>query len=490
MNLLDQDLLSVQEARILAERGREAQKKLAAFPQEQLDDIVEAIAAEMEQHAEELARFSQEETDYGRWQDKYVKNRFVCTTLRQQLKPLRCVGIIEENKAQRTADVGVPLGVIVALPPATSPVSVTISTAMIAIKAGNAVIFSPHPRVRKTIGKTLDYLIAAAETAGLPEGALAYLHTVSAAGTRELMQHKATALVMNTGVPAMLDLCKQSGKPFIYGGHGHGPAFIERTANLQQAVADIMLSKTFDYGMGAGAEQAVVVDGCVSETVQREFEKRGAYFLSDAESHQLGRRLFPKGALDLELVGQCAETLAKAAGLQVPAGTKLLIAPQSHVPLDDGYHRELLCPVLAWYVEEDWRHACEKCIELLLTEGTGHTLVIHSQDEAVIRQFALQKPVGRILVNTPSVLGSVGITTNLFPSFTLGSGSAGSGITADNVSPRNLIYIRKVGYGVRNGMQALRQLAGSAAMEMPTETVTLEQMVRMLLEQELRQKTL
>ena len=132
----------------------------------------------------------------------------------------------------------------------------------------------------------------------------------------------------------------------------------------------------------------------MSETVQHEFEKKGAYFLSDAESRQLGRRLFPKGELDVELVGQSAETVAKAAGLQVPAGTKLLIAPQSHVPLDDGYRRQLLCPVLAWYVEEDWRHACEKCIELLLTEGTGHTLVIHSQDEAVIRQFALQKAGG------------------------------------------------------------------------------------------------
>lgn len=490
MNLLDQDLLSVQEGRILAERGREAQKKLAAFSQEQLDNIVEAIAVEMEQHGEELARLSQEETDYGRWQDKYAKNRFVCTTLRQQLKPLRCVGIIGEDKARGTAEVGVPFGVIVALPPATSPVSVAISTAMMAIKAGNAIIFSPHPRARNVIGKALEYLIAAAEAAGLPEGAIAYLHTLSVAGTKELIQHKATALVINTGVSEMLETCRQSGKPFIYGGHGHGPAFIERTANLQQAVDDILLSKTFDYGMGAGAEQAVVVDGCVSEMVQHEFEKRGAYFLSDAESRQLGRRLFPKGALDVELVGQSAELLAKAAGLQVPAGTKLLIAPQSHVPLEDGYRRQLLCPVLAWYVEEDWRHACEKCIELLLTEGTGHTLVIHSQDEAVIRQFALQKPVGRILVNTPSVLGSAGITTNLFPSFTLGSGSAGNGMTADNVSPLNLIYIRKVGYGVRNGAQALKQLVGSAVGEKPAEAVTLEQMVRLLLEQELRQKTL
>ena len=238
--------------------------------------------------------------------------------------------------------------------------------------------------------------------------------------------------------------------------------------------------------MGVGAEQAVVVDGCVAEAVQQEFEKRGAYFLSEEESRILGNRLFPKGKQDDTMVGQSAEQVARRAGLTVPAGTKLLVAVQSHVPLDDGYRRELMCPVLAWYVEEDWRHACEKCIELLLTQGTGHTLVIHSKDEAVIRQFALQKPVGRILVNTPAVLGSMGITTDLFPALTLGSGSAGQGITADNVSPRNLIYIRKVGYGVRQGDMALAQLSGKETQTVSNEQQNLEQLIRQMLAQELR----
>ena len=232
------------------------------------------------------------------------------------------------------------------------------------------------------------------------------------------------------------------------------------------------------------------MDSCVAENVRREFDSRGAYFLSEEETQRLGTRLFPKDRLDVELIGQSAETLASKAGITVPDGTKLLIAVQSYVPLDDGYRRELLCPVLAWYVEEDWRHACEKCIELLLTEGTGHTLVIHSRDEHVIRQFALQKPVGRVLVNTPAVLGSMGMTTNLFPAVTLGSGSVGQGITADNVSPKNLIYIRKVGYGVRKGEQALAKLGDERQRETIKEELTLEQMVRLLLERELRQNSL
>lgn len=482
MNLMDQDLISIQEARILAERGRDAQKKLASFSQEELDRIVEQIAITMDRHAAELARLSAEETDYGRQQDKELKNRFVCTTLRQQLKDMRCVGMIAEDPVNGTADVGVPLGMLIALPPATSPVSVTISNAMIAIKSGNSIIFSPHPRAKKTIAKALEWMMEAAGEAGLPEGALDYLHTVTPAGTRELMQHPATALILNTEVPEMLAECKASGKPVIYGGHGHGPAFIERTADLKQAVSDIMLSKTFDNGIGTAAEQAVVVDGPVAEAVQKEFEQNGAYFLSEEESRQLGRRLFPKGVLDSELIGLPADILANRAGLVIPPDTKLLVVPQSHVvPLDDGYRKELLCPVLAWYVESDWRHACEKCIELLLTEGTGHTLVIHSNDAEVIRQFALQKPVGRVLVNTPATLGSIGITTNLFPSMTLGSGSAKKGITADNVSPMNLVYIRKVGYGVRNGAQALQQLQ-----EQPVaDSMSLEELVRLVLQQKM-----
>ncbi len=488
MNLIDQDLLSVQEARILAERGMEAQKQLARFSQEQLDSIVNVPppwnSTQKSWHVP-LGK----KPKYGCWQDKLVKNRFVCTTLREQLKSIRCVGMIAEDKNKKTADVGVPIGMIVALPPATSPVSVTLSTVLVALKAGNAIIVSPHPRAYKTISRALEWMIAAAQEAGLPEGALAYLHTVTVAGTRQLMEHKGTACIINTGVPAMLDYCYCAGKPVIYGGNGHGPAFIERTADVAQAVADIVLSKTFDYGMGAAAEQSVVIDSPVADLARREFERRGAYFLSTEEAKQLGSKLFPKGQLNPELVGHSASFLAAKAGIQVPADTQLLMVEQSYVPVEPGYRKELLCPVLAWYVEDDWRHACEKCIELLLTEGTGHTLVIHSQDEAVIRQFALQKPVGRILVNTPASLGSVGITTNLFPAFTLGSGSAGKGITADNISPMNLVYIRKVGYGVRDGGQALQRLT---AQEQPadSQSMTLEQLVRMLLEQEIRQKTL
>lgn len=248
----------------------------------------------------------------------------------------------------------------------------------------------------------------------------------------------------------MLKAAYASGKPVIYGGTGNGPAFIERTADIRQAVQDIIASKTFDNGVVSAAEQSIVVDSCIEREVKRELEASGGYFMTEEEAERLGKMFYyPDGSANPELAGKPAESLAKWAGFSVPAGTKVLISRQKYVSENNPYSREKLCPVLAYYIEDDWMHACEKCIELLLSERNGHTLVIHSKDPEVIRQFALKKPVGRMLVNTPAVFGSMGATTNLFPAMTLGSGSAGDGITSDNVSPMNLIYVRKVGYGVR-----------------------------------------
>ncbi|MDD6311037.1 MAG: aldehyde dehydrogenase family protein [Firmicutes bacterium] len=450
MNIIDNDLLSIQEARILAENAKDAQVKLAGFAQDKLDAIVENMAAAVAPFAEDLAKMSAEETEYGVWQDKYVKNRFACEYLPLHLKEMKCVGIISRDDSKRIMDIGVPMGVLVSLCPATSPVSTTIYSALIAIKSGNSIIFSPHPRAKKTIGKVLDIMIQAAEEAGLPGGAMSYLHTITKSGTEELMNHNNTALILNTGVPDMLESAYKSGKPVIYGGTGNGPAFIERTANIHQAVIDIIASKSFDNGVVSAAEQSIVVDGCIADQVREEFKANGAYFMTEDEAERLGKLYFFKdGTPNPELYGKSASDLAKWAEIPAPSNVRVLISEQKYVSENNPYSKEKLSPVMAFFVEDDWMHACEKCIELLLSEKQGHTLVIHSNDESVIEQFALKKPVGRVLVNTPAVYGSMGATTNLFPAMTLGSGSAGQGITSDNVSPMNLIYVRKVGYGVR-----------------------------------------
>lgn len=450
MNLIDNDLLSIQEARILVENARDAQQRLAMLPQEKLDEAVRAMASVVSQHAKALAMESVDETDYGNWQDKLVKNRFVSEYLAVHLEGMRCVGVICRDTHTHMMEIGVPLGVLVALPPATNPVSTTVYKALIAIKSGNAVVFSPHPRAQKVTAHVLDLMIGAAKAAGLPEGVLSYLHTVTKAGSEALMGHALVSLVMVTGVPAMLEAAQQSGKPLIYGGAGNGPAFIERSADIERAVMDIIASKTFDYGVVSAAEQSIVVDSPIEKEVHAALERHGGYFLTEEEAARLGKIFYFKdGSINPEAIGKSALSLAKWAKIDVPLQTKVLIVPQRYVSPHNPYSKEKLCPVLSYFIEDDWMNACEKCIELLLTERSGHTLVIHSQDEAVIEQFALKKPVGRLLINTPAVYGSMGMTTNLFPAMTLGSGVVGQGITTDNVSPMNLIYRRKVGYGVR-----------------------------------------
>lgn len=447
---MDIDLLSVQEARILIENAREAQKILAAFPQEKLDEMVKRMASETAKYARELAVMSSEETGFGKWQDKWVKNIFASDFLYQKIKSMKVVGIIAEDQENKTMDIGVPVGVIVALVPSTNPVSTTIYKALIAIKSGNAVVFSPHPKARKTIGKVLDILIRAAEASGLPPGALAYLHTITVDGTVELMNHKDTSLLLVTGVPKMVKAAYASGKPVIYGGPGNGPAFIERSADIKQAAADIIASRMFDNGIVSASEQSIVVEDCIADEVRLELKKNGTYFLTEKNSEELSQLfLRPDGTINPEIVGKSAVELAQKIGLSLPDDVKVLVSEQKYVSPTNPYSREKLCPVLAFYIEKDWRNACEKCIELLLNDGRGHTLVIHSRNDHVIREFALKKPVSRVLVNTPSTLGGIGATTNLFPALTLGCGAASGGFTSDNVSPMNLINIRKVGYGVR-----------------------------------------
>lgn len=449
--IADKDLLSIQQARILAENAFAAQKRLALFSQEKLDAIVECVADEVEKHVKALAVMSHEETDYGRTDDKLFKNRFVCGRVREELRGMRCVGVLEEDHQKHLLKIGVPMGVILALCPVTSPVSTTIYKSLLAIKSGNAIIFSPHPGALKSIVHVLDIIIRTAQSCGLPVGCISYLDTVTKSGTCELINHPAISLVLMTGVPGMFEATRCSGKPVIYGGMGNGPAFIERTADIRQAACDIVRSKLFDNGIAPSAEQSVVVDGCVEKEVRKAFRDHGAFFLSEEESYKLADHLFCRdGSHKRGMVGVSAHTLAKRAGLNVPEYAKVLIAERKYVSESDPYSRELLAPVLAYYVEDDWRFACEKCIELLLHERNGHSLVIHSRDEDVIMQFALKKPVGRLLVNTPASFGGMGATTNLFPALTLGSGVTGYGITSDNVSPLNLVYTRTVGYGVRN----------------------------------------
>ncbi|WP_207695889.1 acetaldehyde dehydrogenase (acetylating) [Enterococcus sp. DIV0212c] len=459
---IDKDLRSVQEARNIIVRAKKAQLQFKEFSVEKIDSIVEHVAIKAKEHAVELAQMAHEETGFGKVADKVIKNTFASQRVFEYIRDMKILGIIQEDQINKTMDIGIPLGVITALIPSTNPTSTAIYKSLIALKSGNGIVFSPHPNAQKCSKKTLDIIIAAAIEAGAPEGLIGYLDTLTLQGTQEMMKHKDVALILATGGEGMVRAAYNSGTPTISGGPGNGPAFIERSADIKQAVEDIITSKTFDNGVICASEQSIIAEDFIAEEVKRELLKQGAYFMTNEESDLLGNYLLkPNGAINAAVVGQSAQFLAEKAGFSVDNSIKILVSNQKGQPISsvNPYSREKLCPVLAYYTEKDWQNACERCIELLTNEGQGHTLTVHTKNEDVIREFALKKPVYRILVNTPAAIGGIGATTNLAPALTLGCGAIGHGSTSDNVSPWNLVNIRKVGFGVRS----LDELRGTGA---------------------------
>lgn len=446
----DKDLQSIQEVRDKVKQAKQAAARFSEYAQETIDQIVAALCAAALDNAEQLAKLAKEETGYGKWEDKVVKNTFAARTVYESMQGLKTVGILHDDREKKIVEVGVPVGVIAALIPSTNPTSTVIFKALIALKAGNAIIFSPHPTAVRCIRETVRILQEAATRSGAPEGILNCLTLPTLEGTNALMKHKDVSLILATGGEAMVRAAYSSGTPAIGVGPGNGPAFIERSADIPQAVQQILESKTFDNGVICASEQSIVVEEIIRDAVIAEMKQRGFYFLSQAESETLGRLLLrPNKTMNPAIVGRNAQEVAVLAGLSVPADAKVLVSFQDTVFYDNPYSREKLTTVLAFYTEPTWERACLRCLELLHNEGKGHTMTIHSKNEAVIREFALKKNVSRLLVNTPAALGGIGATTNLVPALTLGCGAAGRSSTSDNVGPLNLINIRRVAYGVR-----------------------------------------
>lgn len=462
---LDRDLQSIQEVRDLIARAKAAQKQLAAFSQRQLDDICAAIAADCAAHAEPLAKMAEEETGFGRWQDKTLKNLLGSAITWDSVKDMKTAGVLCENREKGLMEIGVPMGVVAALIPSTNPTSTAMYKSIISLKAGNSIVISPHPGAKKCIVETVKIIQEAARRAGAPDGAVGCISLTTMEATNALLTHRDIGVILATGGEAMVRAAYSSGNPAIGVGPGNGPSFIERTADIPLAVKRIFDSKTFDNGTICASEQSIVTERCIAKQVEEEVLRQGGYFLTDEQSKKLsGFLLRANGTMNPKIVGKTAQVIADMAGISIPAGTRVLVSRQTEVSRQNPYSREKLCPVLAFYVEDGWESACERSIAILQNEGAGHTMTIHSQNMDVIREFALKKPVSRLLVNTPGALGGVGATTNLAPALTLGCGAVGGSATSDNITPLNLINIRRVAWGVRE----LEDLRGTVPAAKPT----------------------
>lgn len=444
---LDQDLAARQEARRLATAGAKAQCILAEFPQEKLDAIVEAVAAAFEREAFSLAQMAVQETGFGNVEDKQAKNYFASHTVADAIRGKKYVGFLKEKNEEKLWEYGVPVGLIAAIVPSTNPTSTVCYKTLIALKSGNPIIFSPHPKALQCTLAAVKIVAESAEKAGAPKESVAALTIPSLAGCQELMQSPPVRLILATGGPGMVKAAYSSGKPAIGVGAGNGPAYIHRSADMEQALRCILQSKTFDNGTVCASEQSIIIEKGQEESLLTNSEKLGYHLMSPEEAEKLKHLLFrPNGSLNPEIVGKTAIYLAEKAGFSVPKTTKILLAREAQAGPNYPYSMEKLCPVLAMYVMDSEEAVLAKCVEILTHEGSGHTFAIHATDEGAIRRFGEKIPVSRFLVNTPAALGGIGKTTGLFPALTLGCGAVGGSSSSNNISPMDLVNIRRVAW--------------------------------------------
>lgn len=443
----DRDLASIAQARALVRRAKEVAPVLAEFSQQQIDAIVDAMAAAATPQAEALARLAHEETGYGDIADKIQKNLFASDKIYKFIRPMKTVGVVARYDDKKVIEIAEPFGVVAAIVPTTNPTSTALYKILIAIKARCPIVISPHPSAVRCITRTAELMNDAAVKAGCPAGAINWMTTVTLEGTQELMKARETSVILATGGMGLVRAAYSAGKPAYGVGPGNAPAYIERSADVTKAVRDIVTGKTFDNGLLCSSENSVVVDAPLVEEVKRQFVANGAHFLSAAEIDVLGKALVtPQRLPNPAFVGKTAAYIAQQVGISVAPGTRVLIAELAGVGRDYPLSIEKLCPVLSFYVVKDWQEGCERCKQILRYGGMGHTMSIHSRNEEVILQFGLKKPAFRIVVNTPTTLGSIGFTTSLDPSMTLGCGGWGGNITSDNISPRHLLNIKRLAY--------------------------------------------
>lgn len=446
----DLDLRSIQEARNRAVAAREAQRSFQFAKQEDVDRICRAMAEAAFAAAERLGAQAHEETGYGVALHKKLKNEFASRDVWDSIRDVPTCGVLRRDEASGIVEIGWPVGVIAALCPSTNPTSTAIFKVLIAVKARNAIVVAPHPTAVRCTAEAVRVMAEAGEAAGMPRGLVSCLETVSLAGTKELMEHYATSLILATGGTPMVRAAHSVGKPALGVGPGNVPVYVDRSADVPRAAADIVDSKSFDSSTICATEQTVVADRPIAAQLRAEMKARGAHWLSPEEATRLGELMFrPNGTMDPRFVGRTPQRVAEIAGFQVPATARVLVADLGGVGPAHPLAREKLTTVLGFIEEDGWRAGCERCIELLRFGGDGHSLVIHAEDEDVILAFGIEKPAFRILVNTWGTLGAIGSTTGLAPSMTLAPGGLGGAVVSDNITVRHVLNVKRLAYETR-----------------------------------------
>ncbi|WP_409346852.1 acetaldehyde dehydrogenase (acetylating) [Paenibacillus sp. MBLB4367] len=446
---LDADLQSIQEARNMVQEAREAQRLVEGMDQSRIDAIVKNMAQAAESEAGRLAVLAVEETGFGKADDKRIKNVFAARDVYDAIKDMKTVGIVSRDDIRKVWEIAQPFGVIAGIVPSTNPTSTVIYKSLIAVKARNAIVFSPHPAARRCSAEAAEVMQRAAEQAGAPSGLVQCLTLPSMTATNELMKHPSTDLILATGGSAMVEAAYSSGKPAYGVGPGNVPVYVHASANIQEAVRRILESKTFDFGTICASEQALVVDAEVKSEFVATCLRQGAYLLDEQEKQKVSAVIMNGKGLNPSIVGRSPQVIGELSGISVPEDARVLIAEETNIGSGYPFSAEKLSPLLALYTVNDWQEGCRICMQLLAFGGMGHTLGIHCENEAVIESFGLEKPASRIVVNAGTTFGAIGATTGIMPSLTLGCGSYGHNITSDNIGPRHLMNLKRVAFGLK-----------------------------------------
>src|SRR5690242_210422 len=413
------------------------------------------MAAAARANARRLAELAVEETGYGNAKDKYIKNILNCDWLPRRMRGMKTVGLLRELPDQKIVEYGVPMGVVAAILPTTNPTSTAMYKTLISLKAGNAVVVSPHPHAHRCTCQTAAVMYQAALEAGAPEDIIQCIELATMEGIQALMRHERTAVILATGGHAMVKSAYSSGKPAYGVGPGNVPVLIDTSADLEDAIAKVVAGKSFDYGTVCSSEQAIVAEFSLRDRIISLLKQHNAYFANEQQKEALGRLLIqPNWTVNPQCVGQAPAKIAKMAGFEVPAETSIICAEIEGVGKKYPLSAEKLSPVLSLIFVPDWNTALDTCFGLLKFGGAGHTAAIYSKNDTRIREYGARMPAMRVLVNTPAPQGSTGITTNVFPSMTLGCGAMAGNSTSDNVGPQHLINIKRLAYVVRKPEEA------------------------------------
>ena len=451
----DSDLLSIQELRHKVEQAHLAFERFRHFTQEQVDRVVEAMGEAGRSHARYLAELAVEETGYGNVPDKIAKNLLNADLLPRTIRGMKTVGVLREDSEKKIVEIGVPMGVIAAILPTTNPTSTAIFKSIIALKAGNAVVLSPHPNARRCTCETISLLQRAAVEAGAPEGIIQCLTLTSQETTQLLMKHPKVAAILATGGSGLVRAAYSSGKPAFGVGPGNVPVLLDTTANIPEAVGLVIDGKSFDFGTVCSSEQSLVCEESLRATVISELRARRAHLCDESQAKALERTLITdSGRINPKCVGKSPQVIAELAGFSVAPDIRILAREINGVGKQYPLSAEKLSPVLSLLFVPDFAKAVDACEQVLRFGGLGHTCVIFSKDESRIREYGMRMPAFRVLVNTASPQGSTGITTNVFPSMTLGCGAIAGNITSDNVGPQHLINIKRIAYVARKASEA------------------------------------